>query len=343
MKLALPGQKTIVQATKLVRTAEPTTSAIEVFGRPAVKVTATAAGGWARLVAVLTARTPAGKEIIVSAGGVPTTPGRRTYTIRMIDQATFVPKGSPLLGDCRIVLDGAEPCEPSLPRPADGGGSARDARPHGSEHPCPHEGDLGMKLAFVSLLAAAVVAVPGALAADPGVSSDEIVIGGTAPISGPESAYAVVAQGAKAYFDYVNANGGVFGRDIRYMLPRRRVRPGADRSSRRDSSSSRSGCSRSSTSSVPSTRSPHGRTSTSSASRSCSSAAALPALVRDSAQYPWTMGYLPSFFAEGQVLRAPHREDAPRRHDRRPLRGLRLRQGPAARPAERACAARARS
>ena len=94
VRLALPGQKTIVQATKLVRTAKPTTSKIEVFGRPAVKVTATAAGGWARLVAVLTARTPAGKEIIVSAGGLPTTPGRRTYTIRMIDQATFVPKGS---------------------------------------------------------------------------------------------------------------------------------------------------------------------------------------------------------------------------------------------------------
>jgi hypothetical protein len=94
VKLALPGKKRIVQATKLVRTAKPTTSKMEVFGRPAVKVTATAAGGWSRLVAVLTARTPAGKEIIVSAGGVPTTPGTRTYTIRMIDQATFVPGGS---------------------------------------------------------------------------------------------------------------------------------------------------------------------------------------------------------------------------------------------------------
>jgi ABC-2 type transport system ATP-binding protein len=94
MKLALAGRKTIVQATKLVRTAKPTTSALEVFGRPAVKVTATAAGGWARLVAVLTARTKGGKEIVVSSGGLPTTPGKRTYTVRMIDQATFVPKGS---------------------------------------------------------------------------------------------------------------------------------------------------------------------------------------------------------------------------------------------------------
>jgi ABC-2 type transport system ATP-binding protein len=94
LKLALPGLKRIVQATKVVRSTKPTASATEVFGRPAVKVTATAAGGWARLVAVLSARTPAGNEIIVSSGGLPTTPGRRTYTIRMLDQATFVPKGS---------------------------------------------------------------------------------------------------------------------------------------------------------------------------------------------------------------------------------------------------------
>jgi hypothetical protein len=77
-----------------VRTGAPTTSALEVFGRPAVTVTATAAGGWARLVAVLSARTKAGKELVISSGGLPTTPGKRTYTIRMIDQATFVPKGS---------------------------------------------------------------------------------------------------------------------------------------------------------------------------------------------------------------------------------------------------------
>ena len=39
-----------------------------------------------------------------------------------------------------------------------------------------------MRLASV-LLAAAVIAVPGALAADPGISSDEIVLGSTAPIA----------------------------------------------------------------------------------------------------------------------------------------------------------------
>jgi len=76
----------------LPRLARPT----EVFGAPTVQVTANASGGWSRLVAVLSARTPAGKEIVVAAGGVPTRAGRRTYHIALNDQATFLPRGSRL-------------------------------------------------------------------------------------------------------------------------------------------------------------------------------------------------------------------------------------------------------
>jgi hypothetical protein len=61
-----------------------------------VRVKATAANGWSRLIAVLSAKTPDGREILVSSGGVPTVQGARTYRIRMVDQATFVPKGSRL-------------------------------------------------------------------------------------------------------------------------------------------------------------------------------------------------------------------------------------------------------
>jgi predicted acyl esterase len=70
--------------------------AIEIFGAPTVEVTANATGGWSRIVAVLSARTPAGKEIVVAGGGMPTTPGKRTYRIALGDQATFLPKGSKL-------------------------------------------------------------------------------------------------------------------------------------------------------------------------------------------------------------------------------------------------------
>jgi len=68
----------------------------EVFGSPVVEVTAVASGGWSRIVAVLSARTPSGTEIVVGGGGVPTRVGRQTYRISLSDQATFVPRGSRL-------------------------------------------------------------------------------------------------------------------------------------------------------------------------------------------------------------------------------------------------------
>lgn len=93
---ALPGVSTFAQRGKAVRRTGPLAKAIEVFGAPTVQATVAASGGWSRLVAVLTARTPQGKEIVVSAGGVPTRPGAGRVTIRLIDQATFLPKGSRL-------------------------------------------------------------------------------------------------------------------------------------------------------------------------------------------------------------------------------------------------------
>jgi predicted acyl esterase len=68
----------------------------EVFGSPMVTVRANATGGWSRIVAVLSASTPAGKEIVVAAGGVPTRAGARTYRITLGGQATFIRKGSRL-------------------------------------------------------------------------------------------------------------------------------------------------------------------------------------------------------------------------------------------------------
>jgi predicted acyl esterase len=76
----------------LPRVARPT----EVFGSPVVTVSANATGGWSRIVAVLSARTPAGKEIVVAGGGVPARSGTRTYRVSLGSQVTFVPKGSRL-------------------------------------------------------------------------------------------------------------------------------------------------------------------------------------------------------------------------------------------------------
>jgi ABC-type branched-subunit amino acid transport system substrate-binding protein len=63
----------------------------------------------------------------------------------------------------------------------------------------------------IAPLAAAAVAL-----ATPGVTPTTITLGGTVPLSGPAAAYASVGRGADAYFKYVNSKGGVYGRKIVY-------------------------------------------------------------------------------------------------------------------------------
>jgi ABC-type branched-subunit amino acid transport system substrate-binding protein len=74
-------------------------------------------------------------------------------------------------------------------------------------------------LALAAVVATAALGAAAATAgssADPGISADEILLGGTTPLSGSAAAYASVARGADGYFKYVNARGGVNGRKITY-------------------------------------------------------------------------------------------------------------------------------
>ena len=137
--------------------------------------------------------------------------------------------------------------------------------------------------------------------ADPGITSTTILLGGTSPLTGPAAAYASVARGAKAYFDSVNAQGRRREAEDRVQDRRRRLQPGADGARRRASSSSRTRSSRSSTRSGPSTTSPI---------REYLNQAKVPQLFvasgattwgRDAARYPWTIGFQPSYQAEGWV------------------------------------------
>ncbi len=52
---------------------------------------------------------------------------------------------------------------------------------------------------------------------DPGITDDQIKLGGSYPFSGPASAYRSIEQGAQAYFATVNADGGVDGRKIDFV------------------------------------------------------------------------------------------------------------------------------
>jgi hypothetical protein len=85
-----------------------------------VRTSVAASGGWSRLVAVLTARTPQGKEIVVAAGGVPTKRGAQKLTIKLSSQATFIPRGSRLtltLGSSTLAQSSSNLLYLDLPMP----------------------------------------------------------------------------------------------------------------------------------------------------------------------------------------------------------------------------------
>src|SRR5699024_10413932 len=50
-----------------------------------------------------------------------------------------------------------------------------------------------------------------------GVTDDEIVIGNIVAHTGPQAIYGLLADSAQVYFDYVNENGGVNGRKIKFV------------------------------------------------------------------------------------------------------------------------------
>ena len=81
-----------------------------------------------------------------------------------------------------------------------------------------------LTLTILALAAMLVLGATAAIAAtvrggnDPGITSTSILLGGTAPLTGPASQYASIARGAEAYFKYVNGRGGVNGRKIEYRV-----------------------------------------------------------------------------------------------------------------------------
>jgi fermentation-respiration switch protein FrsA (DUF1100 family) len=98
LKIALSGRASFAARGKAQRTTGRQRSRIETFGSARVRVQAKLSGGWSHLVAVLTAKPRRGKTIIVSEGGINTSAmsGTHTLTIRMIDDATVIPRGSTL-------------------------------------------------------------------------------------------------------------------------------------------------------------------------------------------------------------------------------------------------------
>jgi branched-chain amino acid transport system substrate-binding protein len=152
-------------------------------------------------------------------------------------------------------------------------------------------------------IVALAVAIPAALAgsaADPGVTPTTIVLGGTSPLTGPAAAYASVARGAKAYFDSVDAKGGVAKRRIDYRIVDDAYNPAQTvQAVRRLVEQDK----------VFAVFNTLG-TESNLAVRDYLNQSKVPQLFvasgattwgRDAATYPWTIGFQPSYAAEGWV------------------------------------------
>ncbi len=161
--------------------------------------------------------------------------------------------------------------------------------------------EVGKRVLFGLLVALVVVAAASAHGSStPGVTSTQILIGGTIPLSGPASAYASVAKGADAYFKYVNAHGGVNGRSIKYKYVDDAYDPSQTIQRTRDLVQNDH---------VFAIYNTLG-TETNLAIRSYLNQLKVPQLFvasgastwgNDYGKYPWTIGYQPSYFAEGTI------------------------------------------
>src|SRR5881227_442345 len=147
--------------------------------------------------------------------------------------------------------------------------------------------------------AVAVAAAGAARQATPGVTSNSILLGGTAPLTGEAAAAAGVAKGADAYFKYVNARGGVFGRKINYKYVDDGYEP------QRTFLAMRQLVQQDGVFAMFNTLG----TNNNIAIRQFLNQQGVPQLFvaagattfgRDSKQYPWTIGYIPKYRAEAE-------------------------------------------
>jgi len=153
--------------------------------------------------------------------------------------------------------------------------------------------------AVLCALALATVA-SGAGTATPGISTTEVLVGGTTPLTGVASAYSSVARGADAYFKYVNAHGGVNKRKIKYLIRDDAYDPSKTIDQTRELVQQDK---------VFAIFNSLG-TEQNQATRSYLNAIKVPQLFvasgattwgKDYKQYPWTIGYQPNYVAEGTI------------------------------------------
>ena len=160
---------------------------------------------------------------------------------------------------------------------------------------------------------------------DTGATDTEIKIGNIMPYSGPASAYGVIGKTEEAYFKKINAEGGINGRKINFITYDDGYSPPKAVEQARKLVESDE---------VLLIFNPLG-TPSNSAIQKYLNAKKVPQLFvatgatkwNDPKDFPWTMGWQPSYQSEAQYLRQVPDEGKAGRQDRGPVSERRFRQG----------------
>jgi len=166
-------------------------------------------------------------------------------------------------------------------------------------------------LLFAAFFALGIPVAFGGSTADPGITPTTIHIGGTAPLTGSAQAFQSVAKGAEAYFKYMNARGGVNKRRINYeylddqYIPSESVRQTRilvqDKNVFAIFNSLGTEHNEAIRPYLNELEVPH-----------LFAASGATTFGRDYRQYPWTIGYIPTYIAEGAMYGSYIRRTMPK-------------------------------
>src|SRR6266571_5170424 len=135
-------------------------------------------------------------------------PARSASSRRRQDQTTGVSRRSPLCQICGR-------CGRRAWRRTEPGAAATP--PSNGEDNMALDGRCLLASIMLGLVALAATPAVAQKRYDPGASDTEIKVGNIVPYSGPASAYGVNGKTVTAYFNKVNAEGGINGRNIRFI------------------------------------------------------------------------------------------------------------------------------
>ncbi len=181
--------------------------------------------------------------------------------------------------------------------------------------------------AAIAAIAALMVSTASAQKTyDPGASDTEIKIGNIMPYSGPASSYGVIGKTEAAYFNKINAEGGINGRKIIFISYDDAYSPPKAIEQARKLVESDEVLLIFQSLGTPSNSAIMKYMNTKKVPQLFVASGATK--FGDPKNFPWTMGFQPNYQSEGHIYAKYILEHFPNEQDRRALAERRRRQGP---------------